>query len=107
MAKQLLAKGYDIVANGTDNHLVLIGVRPKGIGGSRVEFVLDQASIRANKNTVPRDKSAMKPSGLRLGAAAHMSRSFKGNNFVKVINLLNNGVEIRLEAQKLTSKYGA
>ncbi|XP_047136385.1 serine hydroxymethyltransferase, mitochondrial isoform X1 [Hydra vulgaris] len=102
MAEQLMAKGYDIVSNGTDNHLVLVDLRPKGIDGSRVEFVLDQASITANKNTVPGDKSAMKPSGLRLGAAALTSRNFKENDFVKVIDLLNKGVEIGLEAQKLT-----
>ena len=67
MAEELVARGYSVVSGGTDVHLVLVDLRPKNTDGARVEKVLDLAHITANKNTVPGDKSAMKPSGLRLG----------------------------------------
>lgn len=52
---------------GTDNHLVLVDLRPKGIDGARAERVLELVSITSNKNTCPGDKSALTPGGLRLG----------------------------------------
>lgn len=55
------------VPGGTDNHLVLVDLRPKGIDGARAERVLELVSITANKNTCPGDKSALTPGGLRLG----------------------------------------
>lgn len=55
------------VSGGTDNHLVLVDLRPKGIDGARAERVLELVSITANKNTCPGDKSALTPGGLRLG----------------------------------------
>lgn len=55
------------ISDGTDNHLVLVDLRPKGIDGARAERVLELVSITANKNTCPGDKSALTPGGLRLG----------------------------------------
>lgn len=55
------------VSGGTDNHLVLVDLRPMGIDGARAERVLELASITANKNTCPGDTSALTPGGLRLG----------------------------------------
>lgn len=70
------------ISGGTDNHLVLVDLRPKGIDGARAERVLELVSITANKNTCPGDKSALTPGGLRLGkqvashfAAPHLSGS--------------------------------
>ncbi|PQP94594.1 serine hydroxymethyltransferase mitochondrial [Prunus yedoensis var. nudiflora] len=60
-AESLLEKGYDLVSGGTENHLVLVNLRDKGIDGSRVEKVLESVHIAANKNTVPGDVSAMVP----------------------------------------------
>ncbi|KAF5740126.1 serine hydroxymethyltransferase 2 mitochondrial [Tripterygium wilfordii] len=60
-AQCLLEKGYDLVSGGTENHLVLVNLRDKGIDGSRVEKVLESVHIAANKNTVPGDVSAMVP----------------------------------------------
>jgi glycine hydroxymethyltransferase len=61
MAKSLTARGYNLVTGGTDNHLVLVDLRPKGVDGSRVERVLELAHIAANKNTVPvRARAAMR-----------------------------------------------
>ncbi|KAJ7389851.1 Serine hydroxymethyltransferase 2 [Desmophyllum pertusum] len=102
MAKALSESGYSMVSGGTDNHLLLLDLRPKGIDGARVEKVLEMASITANKNTCPGDKSALKPGGLRLGAPALTSRNFKEADFVKVVEYLDRGVKIALEAQTAT-----
>lgn len=62
-----MEKGYTLVSGGTDNHLVLVDLKPQGVDGSRVERVLELAHIAANKNTVPGDVSAMVPGGVRMG----------------------------------------
>ncbi|XP_029190504.2 LOW QUALITY PROTEIN: serine hydroxymethyltransferase, mitochondrial-like [Acropora millepora] len=102
MANALLEAGYSLVSGGTDNHLVLLDLRPKGIDGARVEKVLEICSITANKNTCPGDKSALKPGGLRLGAPALTSRNFKEGDFVKVVKFIDRGVQIALEVQRAT-----
>ncbi|KAK3732878.1 hypothetical protein QZH41_018669, partial [Actinostola sp. cb2023] len=100
MADSLMAKGYTLVSGGTDNHLVLLDLRPKGVDGAKVEKVLDEAYITANKNTCPGDKSALKPGGLRLGTPALTSRNFKEQDFERVVELIDVGVDIVVEAQK-------
>lgn len=61
MANALLERGYSLVSGGTDNHLVLVDLRPKGLDGARAERVLELVSITANKNTCPGDRSAITP----------------------------------------------
>ncbi|XP_031559133.1 serine hydroxymethyltransferase, mitochondrial-like [Actinia tenebrosa] len=102
MAVSLMEKGYTIVSGGTDNHLILLDLRPKGIDGAKVEKVLEAVSITANKNTCPGDRSALKPGGLRLGTPALTSRNFKEHDFERVVEYIDKGVEIALEAQKTT-----
>lgn len=58
---------FSLLSGGTDNHLVLVDLRPRGMDGARAERVLELVSITANKNTCPGDKSALTPGGLRLG----------------------------------------
>jgi glycine hydroxymethyltransferase len=60
--------GYSVVSGGTDNHLVLVDLKDRGIDGARVERVLELVGVASNKNTVPGDKSAMQPGGLRMGS---------------------------------------
>jgi len=67
LAKGLLSRGYELVAGGTDNHLLLWDLRPKGMDGSRVERISELCEISVNKNTCPGDKSAFNPGGIRLG----------------------------------------
>nr|KJB29372.1 hypothetical protein B456_005G097200 [Gossypium raimondii] len=67
LKQRLLENGYELVSGGTENHLVLVNLRNKGIDGSRVEKVLESVHIAANKNTVPGDVSAMVPGGIRMG----------------------------------------
>jgi glycine hydroxymethyltransferase len=65
LCKGLTGKGYNIAAGGTDIHLVLVDLRQNGITGARAEYILEEVSIACNKNTVPGDKSALNPSGIR------------------------------------------
>jgi len=102
MAAALISKGYSVVSGGTDNHLVLIDLKSKGTDGSRVERVLEMCYITVNKNTCAGDKSALNPGGLRLGAPALTTRGFNEAEFEKVVELLDQGVEIALQAGKQT-----
>ena len=74
LATRLVELGYTLVSGGTDNHLVLLDLRPKGLDGARVEAVLEKAEITLNKNSVPGDKSAIVPGGIRIGAPAMSTR---------------------------------
>lgn len=61
----LISRGYSIATGGTDVHLVLVDLRPFGLSGAKAEYILEEISIACNKNTVPGDKSALNPSGIR------------------------------------------
>ena len=75
LAQALLERGYDIVSGGTDNHLMLIDLRARGITGKQAEQALDAAGITCNKNAVPDDpQPPMVTSGIRLGTAAVTTR---------------------------------
>jgi glycine hydroxymethyltransferase len=79
MAQALVDRDYTLVSGGTDTHLVLVDLRSKGLDGARVETVFNACHITANKNACPGDRSALNPSGLRLGEildlAFHTSHS--------------------------------
>ncbi|XP_076332513.1 serine hydroxymethyltransferase, mitochondrial-like [Tachypleus tridentatus] len=104
MAKALIDRGYTLVSGGTDNHLLLVDLRPKGLDGARVESVMNVSNITANKNTCPGDKSALVPGGLRLGAPALTSRQFKEKEFEKVVEFIDRAVQIALEAKGKSGK---
>merc|ERR1719182_358506 len=96
-AKAMLGRGYELVSGGTENHLMLVDLRPAGVDGVRVESVLEMASIALNKNTVPGDKSAFIPGGIRMGTPALTSRGFTEADFETVANFIHRGVEITKE----------
>lgn len=78
LADELSKRGVDIVSGGTDNHLMLLDLRSKGITGKELEHRLDEVRITANKNTVPNDpQSPFITSGLRIGTPAVTTRGFK------------------------------
>lgn len=78
MAKELQDRGYTIVSGGTDNHLFLVDLRNKNIGGKIAESLLERAGIVLNRNTIPfDDKSTNQPSGIRIGAPTISSRGMK------------------------------
>ena len=78
LADELMKHGIDIVSGGTDNHLMLLDLRNKGITGKELEHRLDEVRITANKNTIPNDpQSPFVTSGLRIGTPAGTTRGFK------------------------------
>lgn len=99
MCKALQARGYTVVSGGTDNHLVLVDLRPMKADGARAEKVLEAVSIAVNKNTCPGDKSALRPGGLRLGTPAITSRNMKEADTEQVVEFLHRGVTLSLDVQ--------
>ncbi|MBS1627499.1 MAG: serine hydroxymethyltransferase [Bacteroidetes bacterium] len=106
MAKAFVNKGYNIISNGTDNHLMLIDLRNKNISGKKAENVLGKADITANKNMVPYDdKSAFVTSGIRFGVAAVTTRGMKENDMQFIVEaidtvLMNADDETKLNSVK-------
>ncbi|KAL8692142.1 MAG: hypothetical protein Q9218_002761 [Villophora microphyllina] len=91
--------GYKIISGGTDNHIVLLDLRDRGVNGARVQRVLELASIAANKNTVPGDISATNPCGLRMGSVAMSSRGFQIEDFVRVAGMVDRAIIIAKRLQ--------
>lgn len=102
-AAALKSRGFDLVSDGTDTHLVLVDLRSKNIDGARVEAVLERINIAANKNTVPGDKSALYPSGLRVGTPAMTTRGFGPDEFARVADYFQKAVEIALRLKSTES----
>uniref|UniRef100_A0AAA9TCG0 Serine hydroxymethyltransferase n=2 Tax=Bos TaxID=9903 RepID=A0AAA9TCG0_BOVIN len=99
LAEALMGLGYRVVTGGSDNHLILVDLRSKGTDGGRAEKVLEACSIACNKNTCPGDKSALRPSGLRLGTPALTSRGLLEEDFQKVAHFIHRGIELTLQIQ--------
>ena len=90
MAKEFNAKGYDLISNGTDNHLMLIDLRNKNITGKKAQETLDKAGITLNKNAVPfDDKSPFVTSGIRVGVPAITTRGLKETDMKDVVDLVD------------------
>lgn len=94
MAQEFLALGYKLVSGGTDNHLILVDLRNKGLTGKIAEEALDKAGITVNKNMVPFDtESPFVTSGIRLGSPALTTRGFKENEFKEVVKLIDRALQ--------------
>ena len=90
MAAAFVEKGYKVISGGTDNHLALIDLRPKGLNGKLAENALIKADITVNKNMVPFDDApAMTTSGIRVGTAAMTTRGLDEKDFVRVVELID------------------
>lgn len=92
MAKAFVNKGYHVISNGTDNHLMLIDLRPKSdkLTGKIAEDSLIKADITINKNMVPFDsRSPFVTSGIRVGTAAVTTRGMKENDMEKIVDLID------------------
>jgi glycine hydroxymethyltransferase len=122
LAETLEKHGYSITTGGTDNHLMLVDLRNKGITGKAAEQALGRAHITCNKNGVPFDTaSPMVTSGIRLGSPAATSRGFGTEEFTKIGELVaicldglaKNGEEgnkdveakVRAEVEVLTKRF--
>lgn len=90
MAESFVRKGYDLISGGTDNHLMLIDLRSKGLSGKLAEAALGQADITINKNMVPfDDKSPFVTSGMRIGTAAITTRGFVESDMERIVDLID------------------
>lgn len=109
-------RGYKICFNGTDNHLLLIDVTPKGLSGKEAQIALDKAGITVNKNMIPDDpRSPMDPSGIRLGTPALTTRGFKEEEMKQVAAWIDEAIvnfkdesklaEIKAAVKILTRKF--
>jgi len=104
LGETLVGKGLALATGGTDNHLLLVDLRPKGLTGSKMEKICDAVRITLNKNCVPGDRSALSPGGVRIGAPAMTTRGLKEADFVKVGEFLSRAVDLALAVQEKSGK---
>ena len=116
MAKTIMSHGIDIVSNGTENHIVLVDLRSKGITGKDLEKTLGTINITVNKNSVPNDTaSPFVTSGIRIGTPAVTTRGFKENEIIMVSNWISEVInnfndeslhkKIKEEVDELTKEF--
>jgi len=104
LAKELQKLGHKLSADGTDNHLVLWDVRPLGLTGGKVEKVCEAVSMSVNRNSVPGDKSALSPGGVRVGTPAMTTRGMKEADFVVVAGFLDRCSKLAVAIQEKHGK---
>ena len=116
LAEALMARGFRLVSGGTDTHLMLVDLTPRGITGKDAQEALDRAWITVNKNGIPFDtRGPMVTSGVRIGTPAVTTRGMKEAEMAQIAalidrvltNLGNSSVEaaVRAEVQELTSRF--
>jgi len=116
LEKKFLELGYKLCFGGTDNHLLLIDVTPKGVTGKQAEAALDKAGITVNKNMIPDDpRSPFDPSGIRLGTPALTARGMKETEMEIIANWINEAIlnwqdeeklkNIKTQVKELTKKF--
>jgi glycine hydroxymethyltransferase len=90
LAASLVERGFNVVSGGTDNHLMLVDLRSKGLTGKVAEQALDRAGITVNKNTVPKEtQSPFVTSGIRIGTAAVTTRGMKEAEMRRIAGLID------------------
>jgi glycine hydroxymethyltransferase len=116
LAEGIGKRGFRVVSGGTDNHVMLVDLRPKGITGKIAQNVLDSVRITVNKNLIPFDpEKPLVTSGIRLGSPAVTTRGFKEAEMDQVADLIDRALEGREDeaakaaviddVQRLTSKH--
>ena len=116
LAASLHMKGYRLVSGGTDNHLMLVDLRPKGLNGRQAQETLDLAGITVNKNSIPFDtESVVKGGGIRIGTPAVTTRGMKEEEMMEIADLMDDALrsasdesgldKVRRQVKALTSKY--
>lgn len=104
LAQALKDKGFRIVSGGTDNHLMLVDLRPKHATGKEVQIACDKARITLNKNMIPFDpEKPFVTSGIRVGTPAITTRGLKEAEMVRVADFIERGVELREDEAALRS----
>jgi glycine hydroxymethyltransferase len=100
LSKELSNKGYNICSGGTDNHIILIDLNNKNITGSKIEKICEIVNISINKNSVPGDKSALSPGGIRLGTPSLTTRGMNENDMILVANFLDRVINLAIDIQQ-------
>ena len=94
LAARLAMLGYRIVSGGTDNHVLLVDLRPKGLNGKEAQEVLDLAGITVNKNAIPFDtESIMKTGGIRIGTPAMTTRGMREEAMMEIADLIHEALQ--------------
>jgi len=104
LGESLSQEGFELVSGGTDNHLLLVDLSKTGVNGNKAELICEMVSIISNKNTVPGDKSAMNPSGLRLGAPAMTSRGLVEEDFKQIGSFIAKAIKVTQDIQATSGK---
>ncbi|MEO6870680.1 MAG: serine hydroxymethyltransferase [Chthoniobacterales bacterium] len=116
LAAGVAKQGFRIVSGGTDNHLMLVDLRPKEINGKDAQNILDRAGITVNKNAIPFDTYPIfKPGGIRLGTPAVTTRGMKEEEMLEIADLIGEALagredervigQVREQVQNLTRKF--
>jgi glycine hydroxymethyltransferase len=116
LAGSLMERGYQLVSGGTDNHLMLVDLRNKGLTGKAAEQALDRAAITVNKNTVPREtQSPFVTSGVRIGTPALTTRGMKEGEMQRIAELIDRvlkapndealSARVKVEVRELTAAF--
>ena len=114
LAKALMAEGFDLVSGGTDNHLMLVDLRPARLTGKEMERRLDEVNITVNKNAIPNDpEKPFVTSGIRVGTPAATTRGFKEADMEAIASIMwrtatdfeGRQDELRAQVAQLTGKY--
>jgi glycine hydroxymethyltransferase len=107
LAAGMAKHGYRIVSGGTDNHLMLVDLRPKEINGKEAQETLDRAGITVNKNAIPFDTyPVFKPGGIRIGTPAVTTRGMKEEEMLEISDLIAETLEKRSDADALERVRG-
>ena len=104
LESEFTKKGYKLVSDGTDSHMVLVSLKDKQIDGARVETVCEKINIALNKNSIPGDKSALVPGGVRIGAPAMTTRGLGEEDFKKIVSYIDFAVNYAKEVQSQLPK---
>lgn len=112
LAEELIKKGFQLYTGGTDNHLMMIDLKPLGLDGKTAEALLEKANIIANRNSLPSDTSPFNPSGIRLGTPAITSRGMKEKEMIKIAEFFERILikkekpeKVKREVINLTKKF--
>ena len=107
LAAGVAKHGFRIVSGGTDNHLMLVDLRPKEINGRDAQNTLDRAGITVYKNAIPFDTYPIfKPGGIRLGTPAVTTRGMKEEEMLEIADLMNDALQNRDDANALEAIRG-
>lgn len=116
LAKELLAKGYQIISGGTDNHLMVVDLGHQGLSGREAEKALEGVGISVSRSTIPNDPNPpLNPSGIRIGTPAVTTRGFGENEMKIIADLIDRAIndrqdihksqQIRLEVRELCQQF--